>query len=106
MIGDNLLHEELVALKAGIAKNLHRKDYGICTNLPAYARRTSQEGLRTLFAQWPEFSGNHNYPVRAPSGEYPEDYYWDSKDTEGLWKGDYGAARIRLLDFLIERTAP
>ena len=106
MIDDNLLHEERVALKAGIAKNLHRKDYGICTNLPAYARRTSQERLRTLFVQWPEFSGNPNYPVRAPSGEHPEDYYWDSKDSEGIWKGDYGAARIRLLDFLIERTKP
>ena len=106
MIGDNPLHEELVALKAGIAKNLHRKDYGICTNLPVYARRTSQERLRTLFVQWSEFSGDHNYPVRAPSGEHPQDYYWDSKDSEGIWKGDYGAARIRLLDFLIERTAP
>ena len=106
MIDDNLLHEELVALKAGIAKNLHRKDHGICANLPAHARRTSQERLRTLFVQWPEFSGNHNYPVRAPSGEHPQDYYWDSKDTEGIWKGEYGAARIRLLDFLIERTAP
>ena len=106
MIGDKLLHEELVALKADIAKNLHRKDYGICSNLPLYMRRTGQERLRTLFVQWPEFSGNHNYPVRAPSGEPPGDYYWDSKDTEGIWKGDYGAARIRLLDFLIERTAP
>ena len=106
MIGDNPLHEELVALKAGIAKNLHRKDYGICTNLPAYARRTSQERLRTLFVQWPEFSGNLNYPVRAPYGEDPESYYWNSKDSKGIWKGDYGAARIRLLDFLIERTKP
>ena len=106
MIGDKLLHEELVALKAGIAKNLHRKDSGICTNLPMYVRCTGQERLRTLFVQWPEFSGNHIYPVRAPSGEHPEDYYWDSKDTEGIWKGDYGAARIRLLDFLIERTKP
>ena len=103
---DKLLHEELVALKADIAKNLHRKHYGICANLSAYVGRTSQERLRTLFVQWPEFSGNHNYPVRAPSGEPPGDYYWDSKDTEGIWKGDYGAARIRLLDFLIERTAP
>ena len=106
MIGDNPLHEELVALKAGIAKNLHRKDCGIFSNLPEYTRRTSQERLHTLFVQWPEFSGNPNYPVRAPSGEHPQDYYWDSKDFEGIWKGDYGAARIRLLDFLIERTKP
>ena len=27
-------------------------------------------------------------------------------DTEDLWSGEYGAARWRMLDWLIERTAP
>jgi hypothetical protein len=57
-----------------------------------------------FFSLWPEFSGDLVFPVSHPSMTPGEAYMliddiWD-RETE------YGRARWRLLDFLIERTAP
>ena len=63
-----------------------------------------------LAAEWPAYSGFPSYPIRpAPyittySGA--REGFWAARRTKTLWVGEYGAARQRLLDFLIERTAP
>lgn len=71
-------------------------------------RRDSTE-LYYLFKQWPEYSGDDQYPV----GEDPENArslfhdYFHTLDVERMrmWdanSSDYAAARHRLLDFMID----
>ena len=66
--------------------------------------------VEELAAEWPEYSGYASYPIRpAPHiTTYADESYgfWEARRSETLWMGEYGAARQRLLDFLIERTAP
>ena len=50
--------------------------------------------LHDMFTEWPEFSGDYIFPV--PGGYYA---YFGQK----RWSGEYGAARERLLQWLIER---
>lgn len=54
--------------------------------------------IHPLFKQWPEFSGEIYYPV--PGGMDAYDYVQHS-----YWVGNYGAARIRLLNFLISKLS-
>ena len=66
--------------------------------------------VEELAAEWPEYSGYASYPIRpAPHITTYEDEsggFWEARRSKTLWVGEYGAARQRLLDFLIERTAP
>ena len=66
--------------------------------------------VKELAAEWPEYSGFPSYPVRpAPYiTTYADESggFWEARRSKTLWMGEYGAARQRLLDFLIERTAP
>ena len=66
--------------------------------------------VEELAAEWPEYSGFPSCPIRpAPCitacGDAREGF-WAARRSGALWVGEYGAARQRLLDFLIERTAP
>ena len=51
--------------------------------------------------EWPEFSGDRAYPVPHPD-ESPERAF-NLASTEDMWSpgSAYGAARLRLLDWLI-----
>jgi len=77
------------------------EDMGICGNIRniAYAARYNTVGLDALFweafSAWPEFSGDVNYPVPHIDGANAA--YWHNWD---LWSGEYGAARMRLLNFV------
>ena len=66
--------------------------------------------VEELVAEWPEYSCFPSFPIRpAPYiSAYADvcDGFWAARRTKTLWVGEYGAARQRLLDFLIERTAP
>ena len=66
--------------------------------------------VEELVAEWPEYSGFPSYPIRpAPyisAFVDVRDIFWIARRNKTLWVGEYGAARQRLLDFLIERTAP
>ena len=57
--------------------------------------------LNDLVEEWPEFSGDRSYPVPHPS-ESP-DRAFDLASAEDMWSPEsaYGAARLRLLDWLI-----
>jgi hypothetical protein len=56
-----------------------------------------------LMEQWPEFSGDRGYPVPHPSKS--PDVAFDLVSTEDMWSPEsaYGAARLRLLDWLIAK---
>ncbi len=55
--------------------------------------------LRRMFAEWPEFTGMSGYPVPHPHLN-PTDAFCEAEDY--MFAGEYGAARIRLLQFIID----
>lgn len=80
---------------------------GICWNVNYhleevwYDEDLAHDDMVMAFRAWPEFSGESNYPVPAPA-----DSTWNEIGhygvTSDMWAGDYGAARIRLLDHMIQ----
>lgn len=97
------LHELLLRVKAGE----RHISFGICSAvnnlLPQLDKYAYSDCLDALFTQWPENSGVFRYPVPGPDGYNPRLAFLLSKD---VWIGEYGAARLRLLDFLIAKTTP
>lgn len=81
-------------------------ELGICNAVGLGARSPELRSvflilLRGLVEQWPEFSGYPSYPVPHPS-ESP-DRAFDLASPKEMWSPEsaYGAARLRLLDWLI-----
>lgn len=78
---------------------------GICTNVMMLRKFVDEADDRLDFTsrEWPEYSGNFIYPVPSWSERYtPKDAYRQANPT-AKWSAahPYGAARLRLLDFLI-----
>ena len=101
------IHEELVELRSAGPKEPR---YGICYAVGCGIRYNSGaicRILRELVEQWDEFSGDYVYPVPGLDGACPVTTYEDASGDE-MWSPDhpYGAARLRLLEYLIERTKP
>ena len=86
-------------------QDLHSKQFNTDYNWSGLAKYVEE-----LAAEWPEYSGYASYPIRpAPHiTTYADESggFWAARRTGALWAGEYGAARQRLLDFLIERTKP
>ena len=57
--------------------------------------------LSNLIRQWPEYSGEYAYPVKGVEGMSAKATYWEANKSAGMWKGEYGESRMRLLIFLI-----
>ena len=95
------LHEALLRVrkmdKAGAR-------YGICHYVNKF-RDTKGREVMKLATEWPEFSGELLYPVPHPDFDCPEEAFSRVPDYE-MWcpNHPYGAARLRLLDWLIEQT--
>ena len=70
---------------------------GICYNI-CYNGTETQALLKAIFTQWNEFSGDINYPVIGAEDYRSSPNKWD-RDTKG------GAARYRLLDFILSFTS-
>jgi len=72
--------------------------FGIC----AYLRETADTRppeLDEAFQRWPEYSGSLDYPVPSMRPDMtPSEAYNHYPD---VWVGEYGEARLRLVDFLI-----
>ena len=116
-------------------------DYGICRFVDLHMDRLANEfddidyglitdhtsAMRQMFLRWPDFSGNHVFPVpiqRIDAGSNWEDVVREAEDEgfeEGdpsfecsvaeeafyndgisMWEGGYGQLRIELLDFCID----
>lgn len=65
---------------------------GICSNLTIVSLVQSYGFVEKYSVGWPEHSGDREYPVPSING------YQCLK-----WRGEYGEARLRLLDYLIEQ---
>ena len=81
---------------------------GICSTVTLGAQspevRLERLNLLTgLMEKWPEFSGDRAYPVPHPIESPDKAFYLAS--AEEMWSpvSAYGAARLRLLDWLIAR---
>lgn len=84
----------LLTLKDLVAcGNIPAETNGICSNLTIVSQVYSYGFVEKYSIGWPEHSGDIEYPVpRIVSGQY-----------KGNWIGEYGEARLRLLDYLIEQ---
>lgn len=82
---------------------------GICSNVDdLWDEKTGYDcrdlyvmKMDELFTSWPEYSGCESFPVPAPPGEL--DVYQAYYSIGNKWVGEYGAARVRLLDYMIEQ---
>ena len=99
---DKELHEALVRLKAEGPDVLR---FGICYAVDVALGEGARFRVIELCAEWPESTGSSQHPV--PYGLHDG---WTNISAFGreeiMWNPDhpYGAARLRLLDWLIERT--
>lgn len=88
---------------------------GICHNMLCYLARTSvnpwferkrlSDYLKQKMQQWPEYSGDPTYPIHTNKSIHPGDQYTKYGYREDLWSNrhPYGRARLRLVDWLIEK---
>jgi hypothetical protein len=104
----NLTREEMLRaaeLLDGFAennKNLFDKWNGICGNLYRNEFPRNQiEEITALAYDWPEFSGDPEYPVQSYDHTTPEAAYFLYNKWDRLTK--YGQSRIRLCLFLAGR---
>lgn len=76
---------------------------GICGNLQYLSdeRYWCSSYMRTLYSEWPKFSGTEEYPVPAQGMDG-----YDAYDFLPLWTGDYGQLRKELLQFCIDNVDP
>lgn len=83
----------LLTLKGLVAHgNIPAETNGICGNLTIVSQVYSYGFVEKYSTGWPEHSGDIEYPVQ----NLADTYYC-------LWRYEYGAARLRLLDYLIEQ---
>ena len=71
--------------------------HGICYNLFLHDSRIAlywEDLVAKAAESWPEFSGDHNYPVAHP--DLPPESAYTAKWEVPKWTGEYGAARRRL----------
>ena len=82
---------------------------GICGNVDGYeiivlgvSEDYSSNCLEYFYPQWSEWSGCKTFPVPSTIKAYTaEDMYMEHRGN--MWVKEYGAARLRLLDYLIEQ---
>ncbi len=93
--------ESAIEMRDVLEINPNNYTYGLCEVL---CRGYDTAVLWPLFTRWPEFSGNSNYPIRwpgDPAGRGQRQAAEDAYYRFPRWTGEYGAARLRLLDFII-----
>lgn len=95
------MKEALEELKQG---NIPQPACGICLNLEILTKQNGYAFVKRHAHAWPEFSGLSSCPVPSPLLEYDaEAFYFKAKEERAVWTGEYGAARLRLVDFLLTR---
>lgn len=102
-MNSSITHELLAALMDIKVKG--PVDTGICGNVylkvpGMYDDDDVMKCLHNLFLEWPEYSGNMGYPVASP---LPAASCVTAFGYLELWTGEYGSARIRLLNFCIRK---
>ncbi|UMO77227.1 hypothetical protein SmaMPs15_000076 [Stenotrophomonas maltophilia phage vB_SmaM_Ps15] len=93
--------------------SIKKRSTGICGGVMAYFHVATNESygfyssgvnaqLTNLMTQWPRYSGVHAFPVPSTlPGFGPNGCFWEAKDLDELWTGEYGQLRIELLQWMI-----
>lgn len=101
------IHSALCAVQEKMQDSTNFSFWGICGELEEHLPLVDavDDWLLAAFREWPEFSGRESYPV--PSPESGPSAAFGAATRYEMWSHDhpYGAARQRLLAFLIERAA-
>jgi len=90
------LKEVLLTLKAG---QIGDKFLGICGNIPSNIKAESLKYFYSTWDKWPEYSGYMGYPVKHGEHLPVSAFFY----VEDCWEGEYGEARYRLVDWLLEQ---
>lgn len=101
------LLDTLLAIREQATKgNTQIRKYGICYTIHLVSRsrviEPEVEQFKELYTKWPEYTGKRNYPVPScdPLGRLsPVSAFTLAYD---MYEGEYGAARMRLLNWCIE----
>lgn len=88
------------------------QEYGICFSTARLVggdgdtdrQDWAEDWLRSAFSKWPEFSGEVDYPIATDPWRPSGSQYNLSSPVEMWAAGDYAAARLRLLDFLVHQA--
>lgn len=105
-------------------KGPRETNYGLCTNITAVHvydycdhedynfhkfKSVAKDHIQELNVSWPESSGCSNTPVYVddpysdlPKDELASNQYFTNNNPK--YEGEYGEARMRLLDYYIEET--
>ena len=122
MTAHDLLLAALLTVQAQVTVPKYRSSCGICKHVRCelrslrskHAEADVQAIADQLMLRWPEYSGDCNYPVPDPcAGDASSDdqpyltasrLYGTTVSTD-MWNPDhpYGAARLRLLSWMIEQ---
>jgi len=81
-------------------------DWGICNNVPAWARRAMAPHLDALWEKWPHYTGIRGFPVPHPRSKHPgaaAKIYLHPRTLHWSRRTKYGRLRWALLDWLIEQ---
>jgi len=73
---------------------------GLCTNLSTITEMDCDNLVHTISQDWPEFSGDAEFPVPHP--ELPPYDGYRHGLYDGHWSGKYGATRRRLAKFIAD----
>lgn len=108
------LHEVLKAVRADVEKGAGNVLVeAICANVSYIIAIVNSETagqhyatgdvLKKLFVKWPDYSGNVIYPVKSVKAglQNPSRAFWGAIN---MWEGEYGASRMKLLNFMIRET--
>jgi hypothetical protein len=99
-----------VALTKIVHEGPERSGFGVCyemdsRSIPREARRWFYSWSKVVAQEWPEYSGEEEYPVpctkpaRVPKGDdCPARWAYGHLPK---WKGSYGSARHRYIAFLL-----
>lgn len=100
-----------IVLSAFSDESNKRNDNGLCFWLGEYLRENGykdiemswcRQFLQELFEEWPEYTGNPNYPIQGYRGESPREAFHTCENHYSVFTC-YGRARRRLLKFIKKR---
>lgn len=84
------------------------RPYGICYNFYTYHDKSKDDSnypksvyfIMNIYKNWPEFSGNMDYPIKSMNKTPEEEYQF----TGDLWDKEtaYGEARWELFEYIYE----
>lgn len=98
-------------VEVGICQNASESIYAYFkpqdTQERAKVSRIMSDASGWLYSQWrywPEYSGRRLFPVPPTRGDKNSDRAIDAfMANRNLWVGEYGALRLELLEFVLER---